>query len=73
MRGVEQLAENQFGRLSFVDGPIAAGTVPDHFNLWRFWFGFEQQLLLVYPMQGAAREVSTLPFDVDWHGRPIVE
>jgi hypothetical protein len=50
MRGMEQLAPYQFGRLSFVDWPIAAGTVPDHFILWRFCFGFEQQLLLIYPM-----------------------
>ncbi|MGA1999415.1 MAG: hypothetical protein ABSG52_05435 [Terriglobales bacterium] len=50
MRGVEELAQHQFGRLSFVDGLITAGTVPDHFILWRFWFGFEQKLLLIYPM-----------------------
>jgi hypothetical protein len=50
MRGVEQLAQHQFGRLSFVDWPVTAGTVPDHFILWRFQFGFEQQPLLIYPM-----------------------
>jgi hypothetical protein len=50
MRGVEELAQDQFVRLSFVDGPIAAGTVSDHFILWRFCFGFEQQHLLIYPM-----------------------
>ena len=54
MRGVEELAQHQFVRLSFVDGLIAAGTVPDHFILWRFRFGFEQQLLLIYPMWWAA-------------------
>ena len=50
MRGVEELAQHQFVWLSFADGLIAAGTVPDHFILGRFRFGFEQQLLLIYPM-----------------------
>ena len=47
---MEELAQHQLVRLSFVDGLITAGTVPDHFVLWRFRFGFEQQLLLIYPM-----------------------
>jgi hypothetical protein len=50
MRGVEELAQHQFGRLSFVDGLVTAGTVSDHFILLRYWFCFEQKLLLIYPM-----------------------
>lgn len=43
MRGMEELAQHQFGQLSFVDGFVAAGAVPDHFILLRFWLGFEQK------------------------------
>lgn len=51
MRGVKELAQHQFGQLSFVDRFVAAGTVPDHFIiLLLFWLGFEQKTLLIYPM-----------------------
>jgi hypothetical protein len=49
MRGMVELAQDQFGGLSFGDRLIAAGTVSNHFIGWRFRFGFEQRFLQIHP------------------------